>query len=59
MQCFLLTFIPMTLKTKSALEILKAIRADAKRKGIHKLSMREINREIAAARRERRSSKAQ
>jgi hypothetical protein len=48
----------MTLRTKSALEILKAIRADAKRKGVHKLSLREINREIKAARRERRSSKA-
>lgn len=48
----------MTLRTKSAPEILKAIQADAKRKGINKLSLREINREIAATRRERRRSKA-
>jgi hypothetical protein len=50
---------PTTLRTKSAPEILKATRADAKRKGIYKLSLREIYREIAAARRERRRSKTQ
>ncbi len=34
-------------------EVVKAIRADAKQKGTSKLSMREINREIVAYRKER------
>jgi len=36
-------------------EFLKAIRAGSKRRGTNKLTMREINREIAAYRREKRA----
>lgn len=39
-------------------EILQAIQADAKRKGTSKLTMREIDAEIAAYRREQRRKKA-
>lgn len=39
-------------------EVLEAIRVDAKRKGTNKLSMREIDVEIAAYRKEQRQKKA-
>jgi hypothetical protein len=42
-------------KTIAALTALKALQEDAKRKGLDKMSMEEINTEIAAYRRERRA----
>ena len=39
-------------------DFLKEIRAEAKRKGLHKLTMRQIDAEIAAARRSERSKNA-
>ena len=49
----------MAVKTSSkaitALTALKALQEDAKRKGLDKLTMDEINTEIAAYRREKRS----
>jgi hypothetical protein len=51
----------MTLKTPSkavdALKALKALQEDAKRKGLDKMTMDEINAEIAASRREKRHAK--
>jgi len=41
-------------KATAALTALKALQEDAKRKGLDKLSMEEINAEIAASRREKR-----
>lgn len=41
-------------KTISALTALKALQEDAKRKGLDKLTMEEINAEIALHRREKR-----
>jgi len=40
-------------------EVLQAIRADAKRKGVNKLTMRQIDAEIAAYRREQRRASKQ
>jgi hypothetical protein len=42
-------------KTVAALTALKALQEDAKRKGLDKMTMDEINVEIAAYRRERRA----
>ena len=41
-------------KTIAALKALKALQKDAKRKGLDKLSMDQINAEVAACRREKR-----
>jgi hypothetical protein len=46
-------------KTVAALKALKALQEDAKRKGLDKTTMDEINAEIAAHRREKRLSLAQ
>ena len=42
-------------KTVAALTALKALQEDAKRKGLDKITMDEINAEIAAYRREKRT----
>jgi hypothetical protein len=42
-------------KTVAALTALKALHEDAKRKGLDKMTMDEINAEVAACRRERRA----
>ena len=46
-------------KTVAALTALKALQEDAKRKGLDKMTMDEINAEIAGHRREKRASFAQ
>jgi hypothetical protein len=43
-----------SVKTVAALTALKALQEDAKRKGLDKMTMDEINAEIAAHRREKR-----